>query len=576
MSTRNQNWYDLNSVRSYPLDDRATRTGDDGSRLRNDILVDANLRFPAHLGQYAHLSSLAVTPGLVTATFLACPDPLAAPDTFVPLAAVTARRPLARDRHVAVTPLYPGVGGWVVFGDTDEPFAARFSTPLQGLLLARCARPYRALPVESVRKLGVATPLTGIVALKGIGDVVVEAADRVVEGVSRKVVVVRLNSFSANRNVFDLYKGPCGKRPETGNCDKEGVQYINTVGPDCNGNVDLVFVGDTEVTPYDGSSEGIVLDHPLGLTEACTRDDRLPDREGRLPNEYDDLCTSEFEGQDPNDQDRNSLGEEPPVSDVPTVSSEVVACPELPYTETFDDADAEGWRVLHGQFGYTAGDSPQQPEQGRLVTVFGPAYTVYRWVPAGSSSSSAGFLSSSSLGTSSLVLEPNHVYRAESVERRNVSLWDTCAPAATLGKRVRADLRMIEGGPKLNAGVVLNYHTVGGFAVRDEYLVAEVNQPTDSVRLRLWGGTSFVTLGEVAGLGLKANDWYRIQVEITEGPDPETQVRLAVALDGITDPTVQATFVTVTTRFLPADGRFGFATDQSLAEFSYFFLEELP
>ncbi len=373
---RNRNFYDLNGSRSYPLDDRATRTGDQGERLPNDVLVDASLRFPSHLGGYAYLSSLTVTKTLVTATFLACPDIDSPPATFVPLAAVTARLPLQPGRHVALDALQPGVGGWVVFGDVDEPVSVRLSTPRQGLLLPRAARPYQTLPVESVGKVGLAAALTGVVRLRGGTDVEVVADDRFVEGRNRKVVVVRLNSFSSRRNVFDVYKGPCGSRPESGNCDKPGVEFLNTVGPDCDGNVAIVFSGETEVTPYAGGSEGIVLDHPLGLTEACTKTDRLPDGQGRLPNEYDDFCTSEFEGYAYVDED--VAGEEAPVFNVPNVSSEVMGCPELPFTEQFSDLDAEDFRVLLGAFGFADADHPADPIPG---VTYMKGYAVYRWDP---------------------------------------------------------------------------------------------------------------------------------------------------------------------------------------------------
>lgn len=542
VETRNHNFYNLNSTRAYPLDDRATRTGDADERLPNDIIVDINLRFPSVAGQYAYLSSVAVTERLVTATFLACPSVDAPPDSFVPLAAVTVLKPLLPGRHYALDALYPGVGGWIVFGDSDETFKARFSTPQQGLLLPRCARPYPKLPIESIRKLGVGTGLTGIVALRGTGDIEVVADDRRIDGLMRKVVVVRLNSFNSTRNVFDLYKGPCGARPESENCDKKGVEFINTVGPDCNGNLQILFTGDTEVTPYDGSSEGLILDHPIGLTDACTRDDRLPDRNGRLPNEYDDNCTSEFEGQ--YDDDDDGVAEDLASFNVPNVSSEAVNCPDLPYLETFDDVEAESWRVLVGQFGLAVSDSPDEPLHGNPVS-------------------------------SGVSLSAIRSYEAQSPTRRNVSIWDTCATADTLNKRIRTDVKLGTGGVRTNGGIVLNYHTVGTTSLRDEYLIAEIDQPTDSLRLRFWNGAGFSTLAEVNGLGLVVGDWYRIEVEVTPGPDPLTQTYVAVTLTGVSDPLITATFTALTTEYLPANGRFGLGSDQALAQFSFFYLEDI-
>jgi hypothetical protein len=571
---RNHDWYNLNSVRSYPLDDRATRTGDKGERLLNGILLDLNLRFPRELGEYAYLSSLVVTKTLLSATFLACPDVAASPETFVPLAAVTVARPLQAYRHYALNPLHPGVGGWAVFGDIVETFQAKFSTPQQGLILPRCARPYRTLPVKSAKKLGVSSELTGIVNLQGAGDIEVTSGIRRIDGVNRKVIVLRLNSFSNNRNVFDIYKGPCGARPESENCNKPGVEFINTVGPDCSGNIQLVFTGDTEVTPYIGSSEGLVLDHPLGLTEACTRDDRLPNKDGRLPNEYDDTCTSAYEGYIPDDTNTDG-GDPPPTYGKPSVSSEIMPCPELPYVERFNDQDAESWRPVIGLFGFVPGDSPQEPEfdEGMTLINYWVNRTYYITVAPGSSIAAVSSVSSQSL--QSLPEEENWSYQSQSTTGRNVSFWDTCAYANTLAKRLRTDVRLQASGPKANGGLLLNYHTLPAPYEHDEYMVAEIDHGTDSLRLRLWGGTGFTTEGQIAGLGLKIGDWYRIEAEVTESPDDVSHTRIKVSLTGITDPLITASFTADTTRYLPADGKFGLATDQAVTAFSYYSLEEL-
>ncbi len=295
MAITNHNWYSRNSIRGYPLDDRATRTGDLGERLPNGILVDVNLRFPRSAGRHAWVSSLSVTSTLVTATFLATADPDNAPSEFRPLAVVTVRKPIQIGRPYALDSMIDGTAGWIVFGSVDEPFSARFSSPLQGLLLARCARAYTPPPISSLVKRGVALGLKGVVNLQGGSDIEVIKGERFVDGRLRDVIVVRLKSFSNDRNVLDAYKGPCGNRPETGNCDKPGIEFINTVGPDCNGNIQIQFPGETLVGAYPGSSEGLILDYPIGLTEACTHRDRLPDSDGKLPDENTDPCVTEYE-----------------------------------------------------------------------------------------------------------------------------------------------------------------------------------------------------------------------------------------------------------------------------------------
>ena len=61
MAIRNQSWYNLNSTRDYPLADAVTATSDGNQRLPQDIVVDLRVRWPAWLGKYAFLGSVAVT-----------------------------------------------------------------------------------------------------------------------------------------------------------------------------------------------------------------------------------------------------------------------------------------------------------------------------------------------------------------------------------------------------------------------------------------------------------------------------------------------------------------------------------
>lgn len=543
MDSRNQDFYDLNGGRGYPLDDRANRTGDDGARIQNDVLVDLSLRFPDDLGRYAFLSSLAVTDALVTATFLACPSADSPPAEFRPLAAVTVRKPVTAGRHYPLSPLADGVGGWVVFGDTGEKFSARFSTPAQGLLLPRVARPYRTPPVTSVRKSGAAAGLTGVVRLKAGTDVEILGAERVVDGRTRTVAVVRLRSFSGARNVFSLYKGPCGGRPESGTCDRPGVEFFNSVAPDAAGNVEILFGGGLEATAFAGGG-GMVLDYPLGNADVCVTAKRLPGKDGALPTEYADGCSSEY-GPPPEDFS-DGIGTTPPTANVPDVSSEYPDCPPLPFLETFDSLTAAGFQVASGAFAFAADDSPGQEGYDD-------------WLDASSQSSQGA---------------PRGAYCAFGTETRNVSLWDSCALDSTVGKAVTADLRFLAGGPKSNAGLVLNYRGVGT-PPHDEYFLAEVDAGTDSLRLRRWTGTVFSTVGEATGVGLFPEHWYRVRAEVTPGPDPGSQTRIAVYLDGVTDPAVTASLVTVTTQYLPGSGRFGVTSDQAYAQFSYFRVDEV-
>jgi len=55
MAIRNQNWYNLQSTRRYPLDDISTGVDDAGAFIREDIIVDCHIRFPNTLGEYLYI-----------------------------------------------------------------------------------------------------------------------------------------------------------------------------------------------------------------------------------------------------------------------------------------------------------------------------------------------------------------------------------------------------------------------------------------------------------------------------------------------------------------------------------------
>ena len=100
---------------------------------KDDVLVDCQLRFPTIYGQYAYISGLTVTERLVTVTILAASAP-AATARFTPLAAVSPVKPLERHIYYPVTPLRPGVGGFLVLGDVEQRLTLRLSTPQYGML----------------------------------------------------------------------------------------------------------------------------------------------------------------------------------------------------------------------------------------------------------------------------------------------------------------------------------------------------------------------------------------------------------------------------------------------------------
>jgi len=307
MTVRNPDWYNLNEQRSYPLDDTATSIDDDGVRFPQHYITDLSIRFPSSIGsvsigERAHISSLTVSPRVISVILHS--------STGERLASVSIPRPALQGRHYPLEPAQPGIGGWIVFGsglDEAETHTAQFSASYQCLLAAKSARAYSALPVSSLAKLNTQKSLSGVVRLEGGEDIEIIKSPRVILGESRpNTVVFRLardDAFSGEESIHEKYLGSCGARPESRNCENgEPIEFVNTVPPDCCGNIFLEFRGCADIiaaqqdtanplTPATGGSEcGVMIECGTGLSEACVSPDRLPDKDGKLPNEYDDKC----------------------------------------------------------------------------------------------------------------------------------------------------------------------------------------------------------------------------------------------------------------------------------------------
>jgi hypothetical protein len=177
-------------------------------------------------------------------------------------------------KNYPIQAMIPGVGGWVIPGAKVLRHAStsmvtyRFSAPNQTLLVDRCARSYEQPPVLSIGKLFGATQLVGEVKLKGAAGVVKTYKDTMnVDGNTREVGVIALDGAPGSKVAFqERYAGPCGKRPASGSCLRTPISSINGVIPDCNGNIDIEFIGENIVGTV---GDGIILDSPIGLADVC-------------------------------------------------------------------------------------------------------------------------------------------------------------------------------------------------------------------------------------------------------------------------------------------------------------------
>lgn len=371
MSIRNASWYGLNGTRPWPVDDTATLRDDNGLWLPHHVLVDANIRFPSSVAKFAYVGSVSVTDALVSLTILGSPFSPAYPASnppasttvgFVPLAVVTLKRPVDIFRHYALEPLASGVGGWVVFGPgIQEPYIGRFSTPGQALLTPRIARQYKDVPVAGLGVEGRTGLLDGLVSLKSGNDLEIVAETREIDGVVRDVIVFRLKDTTgqeSSRNVFDVYKGPCGANPDSGNCgDPQPIEFLGAVGPDCCGNVTIELRGCAEIASVQGTC-GVVIDCDLGVVDACISPDRLP-KDGKLPSTQPDYCELEssiFSSE--TIEESSSLGGDVSSLSSSSSSSSSLCADGLPWCETFTDEVAQNFEVIAGAFEFVDDDPP--------------------------------------------------------------------------------------------------------------------------------------------------------------------------------------------------------------------------
>lgn len=518
----NANWYNLQETRRYPVDETATGDDDAGVSLNDGILVDLNLRFPESYGRWAFIGGVTVTANLVTVTFIGTHNPDDAAG-FTPLAAVTLQQPVTPYRHYQVEALQPGVGGWVVFGNSvNEPGAFKFSLPSQSLLAPKTTRAYADLPVRSIGKQYLANALTGLVNVTGVGFVSVTHEDLTIGGELVEAMVLRLNpDFAGGVNPLELFKGPCGARPESGTCDRPGIIDINGVTPDCDGNINITFAG-AALAMLDGCG-GMVVDVDFGLDEAC--DVNSPYRTFR------DLCLP-FLSSQASFESLSSQSEGP--DPTPSISSESVGCNSLPYLENFD-VGAPNWLVKTGNWGFTPYDSPYE-------SLSGP--------DAGA-----------------------QAYTALSEGIQNVSVVPDCS-GSSQNRKVTADLQLTGTGLQRNGGIVLNYRLVVGPPLRFEYYLAWLDYNSKKLAILRWTGFGFIQEFATTLSGVVLGDWYRMVVEVTPGPGPQTTINVKLRnMSNLAVPSVSIT--TAVSNYSPANGDFGLAALDAVTRFSFFELKEL-
>ena len=277
-----------NEQRAFPLDERSRRVSDNSLELPDNLIVALNIRFPDTAGQFVALSSVIVTDNLVSLTFVATDwTPFGSSSSanlndFVPLAVISLVKPVVKFKAYSLTSLYPGAGGWIVFGSgINANTKLLFSNPADALVLPTCAKPVSGLPVTELVKDTTSLALSGTVLLKAGPDLQINGTDLTVEG--QIVRAIEISASSQNQaDILKKYTGACFKTATNLDCPLLPISNINNVYPDCAGNINLIFQGD--VSPaIDTALATIILDTPITLSQMCPN---------TAPPTASDLCSS--------------------------------------------------------------------------------------------------------------------------------------------------------------------------------------------------------------------------------------------------------------------------------------------
>lgn len=534
MPVRNQNWYNLQSTRRYPLDDRSTGLSDNGALIRDDIVVDCHLRFPETVGKYAYVQGLTVTENLVTIVIGAAETLISGDNPTI--AVVAAAKPAAANVSYNVMPMMAGVSGWVTFGPgIDANFVGRYSTPLQTYIGLRNARPYRPLPVPDIGKIDLDTALSGLVTVTGAPPVVANYIDEnfvvLEERLPKydpqtqttnfepiKALVFSTAAPTAIFNPLQAFLGPCGQRPESGTCPKKPIERINGVTPDCEtGNINIAAADGLTIRPF-AECGGIDITTPLGLTEAC-RQDKKSERKRK-----DECCDGD-----------DALAEYcwPPfdaaVSAVCAENSE--PAPPLPICTSFSPCHEALFEIVSGSF---------NPLEANAPPICCPAGT--------------GFSS-------------HDVYAAQSLGTVNIALLRGSASDWAFNHTIAVEVQPRGGGPRQNGGVIANYLRVTeNGRCKTKYIAALVDVSGNELQIYRYNGAVLIKENALT-ITADATHWYRVSVVATPAG---TATAITATLYDITADEQIGVLNTTILDYEAVNGRFGLISNASGAYFNKF------
>lgn len=265
----------LNDIRGYPFVDTATRRDANGKIMPESVLNDCHLWWPHAYGEMGFVSTVTVSPALVTMTFAAYN---AGTGEITAIAVLQVDRAYTPYRSYELQALQPGVGGWAAVGRVPEELTGlttwTFDDPSNAELLERVAEFYEVYPVSSLGKKDVPIELTGDVRFLAGSNLTIEEGYRYVDNELVRCVVFALDGEQLPA-LYSHFVGPCGKRPESDTCDVPAIRRINAVEPDASGRIYLEVdnansVLDATLDAPDVDEEGVVLITPIDYDDICT------------------------------------------------------------------------------------------------------------------------------------------------------------------------------------------------------------------------------------------------------------------------------------------------------------------
>lgn len=550
---RNAHWYTRNEGTPYPVDDAATGSDDNGTFLPSNIIADINLRWPSSIGEYAFISAVSVTPGIVSVVILAA-TAIDDPGEITPLAVVSVRQPVQKHRLYALEGQLDGVGGWIAFGSgaSDRSYLGRFSSPLQSRLTSRAARPYRPTPVTSLRSDGANVGLTGVVQLRADEPLTIVQEARTIDGVSRDCFVIQLTAegdvdgttvpAEAQRilgtdvtSVFREFAGPCGGRPESRSCgDPEPIEFLNGVAPDCDGLITIEFTGCANITHIiDGC--GIAIDCNLSADDIC-----LPDGTTMPDIEPPNIPTITPDTEDP-------------------VSLSQGADDCLPYLNCFHtEHDLDAFTIVSGLWEWSSDDGPTV-----ICENTGDTQIYY-------DEQSISSLYSISESTSQELLAGS--FATATPSRRCLATWEECPDNYTSFRVLETEFKILAGpdGALHNAGIAINYRVVNNVG---RYVLVEADYDAQELRIGTFNGVNYTYQASIVVPWIELDTWYRLRVYVYGGISNTAQIEARIYSAVVPDS--YSSIAHNVQNFGPDHGRFGLTANRCLARFSYFSVEPL-